>query len=92
LVAAGDRFRATDQLRKELAELKNQAQTLIYTSEQAIEGYGDLVSQETSDAIREDVALLRETLESGADLGAIRAAYAKLESATYALAEAMYGA
>ncbi len=91
LVAAGERFRATDQLRKELAELKNQAQTLIYTSEQAIEGYGDLVPAETSDAIREDVALLRETLESGADLSAIRAAYAKLEQATYALAEAMYG-
>lgn len=91
LVAAGERFRATDQLRKELAELKNQAQTLIYTSEQAIEGYGDLVPAETSDAIREDVALLRETLDSGADLSAIRAAYAKLESATYALAEAMYG-
>lgn len=91
LVAAGERFRATDQLRKELAELKNQAETLIYTSEQAIEGYGDLVPVETSDAIREDVALLRETLESGADLSAIRAAYAKLESATYALAEAMYG-
>jgi molecular chaperone DnaK len=91
LVAAGERFRGTDQLRKELAELKNQAQTLIYTSEQAIEGYGDLVPPETSDAIREDVALLRETLESGADLGAIRAAYSKLEAATYALAEAMYG-
>ena len=91
LVAAGERFRATDQLRKELAELKNQAQTLIYTSEQAIEGYGDLVPAETSDAIRQDVALLRETLESGADLSAIRAAYAKLEQATYALAEAMYG-
>lgn len=91
LVSAGERFRSTDQLRRELAELKNQAQTLIYTSEQAIEGYGDLVPPETSDAIREDVAVLRETLESGADLTAIRSAYAKLEAATYALAEAMYG-
>lgn len=91
LVAAGERFRATDQLRRELAELKNQAQTLIYTSEQAIEGYGDLVPPEKSDAIRADVAMLRETLESGADLASIRSAYAKLEAATYALAEAMYG-
>jgi molecular chaperone DnaK len=91
LIAAGERFRTTDQLRRELAELKNQAQTLIYTSEQAIEGYGDLVPPETSDTIREDVETLRETLESGADLAAIRAAYLKLESATYALAEAVYG-
>ena len=91
LVSAGERFKETDQLRKELAELKNQAETLIYTSEQAIEGYGELVPPDTTDAIREDVALLRETLSSGSDLATIRAAYAKLEAATYALAEAMYG-
>jgi molecular chaperone DnaK len=90
LIAAGERFKETDQLRKELAELKNQAETLIYTSQQAIEGYGDLVPPETSDAIREDILLLRETLESGVDLNAIRAAYLKLEAATYSLAEAMY--
>lgn len=90
LIAAGERFKETDRLRKELAELKNQAETLIYTSQQAIEGYGDLVSPETSDAIREDIQLLRETLESGVDLNAIRAAYLKLEAATYSLAEAMY--
>ncbi len=90
LVAASERFKETDQLRKELAELKNQAETLIYTSEQAIDGYGELIPPDTVDAIRQDVTLLRETLASGSDLGTIRAAYAQLEAATYALAEAMY--
>jgi molecular chaperone DnaK len=91
LVAQGEQFKETDQLRKELAELKNEAETLIYTSEQAIEGYGDVVGQEAAQRIREDVALLRQTLESGADLPTIREAYAQLENSTYALAEAMYG-
>ncbi len=91
LVAAGERFQETDQLRKELAELKNQAETLIYTSEQAIEGYGDVVGEDASAAIRRDIEQLRETLESGADLQQIREAYARLEAATFAIAEAMYG-
>jgi molecular chaperone DnaK len=91
LVAQGEQFKETDQLRKELAELKNEAETLIYTSEQAIEGYGDIVGQDAAQRIKDDVALLRQTLESGADLAAIREAYSQLENATYALAEAMYG-
>jgi molecular chaperone DnaK len=91
LVAQGEQFKETDQLRKELAELKNEAETLIYTSEQAIEGYSDVVGQEAAQRIRDDVALLRQTLESGADVATIREAYAQLETSTYALAEAMYG-
>jgi molecular chaperone DnaK len=91
LVSQAEQFRETDQLRKELAELKNQAETLIYTSEQAIEGYIDIVGAEAAKQIKDNVALLRETLESGADLDTIRQAYAQLENSTYALAEAMYG-
>ncbi|MEN9579120.1 MAG: hypothetical protein RJA70_2129 [Pseudomonadota bacterium] len=91
LVSAGERFQETDQLRRELAELKNQAETLIYTSEQAIDGYGDVVGTAVAEAIRADIAALRDILESGASLDKIRQAYANLESATFAIAEAMYG-
>src|SRR6185312_10962937 len=42
LVTEADRFKETDELRKNLAELRNQAETLIYTTEQALEGYADL--------------------------------------------------
>jgi molecular chaperone DnaK len=91
LVTEGEKFKETDQLRRELAELKNQAETLIYTTEQAIEGYGDLLEPAHVDAVRLDVQALRESLEGGADVGAIRDAYARLEAATFAIAEAMYG-
>ncbi len=91
LVASGEQFRETDQLRKELAEATNQAETLIYTSEQAIEGYGEIVGEEATAVIRQEIAGLREALESGADLDAIREAYSRLEEATYAVAQAIYG-
>jgi len=91
LVNEGERFKETDKLRRELAELNNQAQTLIYTSEQALEGYADLISQDAADGVRQHVEALKQTLESGVDLASMRQAYAQLEAATFAIAESMYG-
>jgi molecular chaperone DnaK len=91
LIQEGDRFKETDKLRRELAELNNQAQTLIYTSEQALEGYADLISQDAADGVRQHVEVLKQTLESGVDLASMRHAYAQLEAATFAIAETMYG-
>jgi molecular chaperone DnaK len=91
LITEGERFKETDKLRRELAELNNQAQTLIYTSEQALEGYADLISQDAADGVRQHVEVLKQTLESGVDLASMRQAYAQLEAATFAIAESMYG-
>jgi len=91
LVSEGEKFKETDEIRKTLAELRNQAETLIYTTEQALEGYADLLGQEHVDAVRADVAALKDSLESGSDLQGIRDAYARLETATFQIAEAMYG-
>jgi molecular chaperone DnaK len=91
LIQEGERFKETDKLRRELAELNNQAQTLIYTSEQALEGYADLISQEAADGVRQHVEVLKQSLESGVDLASMRQAYAQLEAATFAIAESMYG-
>jgi molecular chaperone DnaK len=91
LIEEGERFKETDQLRRELAELNNQAQTLIYTSEQALQGYADLIGEEAADGVRQHVEVLKQTLESGVDLASMRQAYAQLEAATFAIAETMYG-
>ena len=91
LVGEGEKFKETDQLRRDLAELRNQAETLLYTTEQALEGYGDLLAPEKVESVREDVNALRKTLETGGDISAIREAYSRLETATFEIAEAMYG-
>ncbi len=91
LVREGEQFKEADELRRELAELKNQAETLIYTTEQALEAYADLLPPEKVDGVRDGVATLKVMLESGADLASIRDCYASLENATYEIAEAMYG-
>jgi molecular chaperone DnaK len=91
LVSESEKFKETDQLRRDLAELKNQAETLLYTTEQALEGYADLLDAERVASVREQIEALRNSLEGGADMNAIREAYSRLENSTFEIAEAMYG-
>ena len=91
LVKDAENFKHNDAMRKELAELRNQAETLLYTTEAALEGYRDLVAAEILEELRGDIGLLRQQLESQADVVAIRDAYQKLESTTFSIAEQLYG-
>jgi len=90
LVQEGERFKETDQLRRDLAEMRNQGETLIYTTEQALEGYADLLAPEKLESVRQDVLVLKKMLETGANLETVREAYSRLENATFEIAEAMY--
>jgi molecular chaperone DnaK len=91
LVTEGDQFKEADRVRRELAEMRNQAEALVYTTEQALDGYADLLPPEKVVAMRGDVLALRSLLDSNADLDTIRNAYTVLEQATFEIAEAMYG-
>jgi molecular chaperone DnaK len=91
LVQDADKFKYADELRRELAELRNQAETLLYTTEAALEGYADLVEAKMLDDTRALASELRSLLESQADLSQIRDAYQSLEAITFSIAEKMYG-
>ncbi len=90
LVNEANQFQSLDVKRRELAELKNQAETLVYTTEQALEGYVDLIEDATIlEDVRGSVLALRQELQGG-DVGSIREAYQRLEGAAYRLAESVY--
>jgi molecular chaperone DnaK len=91
LVAEGEKFHMADELRKELAELRNQAETLLYTTGAALDGYANLVDDAVLVETRALADELRRLLGDQADLAAIRDAYQRLEAATFAIAEQMYG-
>ena len=91
LVTDADKFKYADELRRELAEVRNQAETLLYTTEAALEGYANLVEATMLDDTRALAKELRGMLETQADLAQIRDAYQKLETMTFAIAEKMYG-
>ena len=91
LVTEGEQYKDADQARRELAEVRNLAEALLYTTEQALESYADLLPAERVDAVKNDVETLRGLLANSGDVSQIRASYAALEQATFEIAEAMYG-
>jgi molecular chaperone DnaK len=91
LVTDAEKFKHADEMRRELAELRNQAETLLYTTEAALEGYANFVDAQMLEDTREHAAQLRTLLEGKAELDLVREAYQKLEALTFAIAEKMYG-
>ena len=91
LVNEGEKFRQADDMRRELAELRNQAETLLYTTGAALDGYADLVEADVLDSARQQAAHLRNLLDTGGDIAMIREAHQTLEAMVFAIAEKMYG-
>jgi molecular chaperone DnaK len=91
LVSDAEKFKDTDALRREFAEVRNTAETLLYTTEAALEGYADLVDAQMLNDTRALAQELRTLLDGQKDLAGIRDAYQKLEAMTFAIAEKMYG-
>jgi molecular chaperone DnaK len=78
-----------DRRTKELAEAKNQADTLIYTTEKTLKEHENEVSADDKQKINAAVDKLKKALE-GNELSAIKSATEELTQASHKLAEAMY--
>ena len=78
-----------DKKRRQLAEARNQADTLIYGTEKNLNEHGDQISEDEKTKIKDAVAALRKAMESN-DLDAIQSATQTLTSASHKLAEEMY--
>ena len=91
LVNEGEKFRQADDMRRELAELRNQAETLLYTTGAALDGYADLVEADVLESARSQAAHLRSLLDGGGDVATLREAHQTLEAMVFAIAEKMYG-
>jgi molecular chaperone DnaK len=91
LVTEAERFKDDDGRRRDLAELRNQAETLLYTTEQAIEGYAELIEPATRERLLNGCATLRKLVEDGAGIDALREAYLGLEAAAFRMSESLYG-
>lgn len=91
LVGDAEKFKDSDKRRRELAELKNSADALLYTSERAATECADLVPVPVIEQVKVDIHLLKELLAASEDTNAIREALQRLEVSAYKIAETMYG-
>ncbi len=80
---------AEDQKKKELAEVRNQAETTIYSAEKALKDAGDKVSNEIKNSVTERIQKVKE-VKDGTNAEAIRNALSDLSTELQKIGEAMY--
>lgn len=80
-----------DKKRRELIEAKNQADTLIYSTEKTLKEHGDKVPASDKEAIEKDIAALKEVVTSE-DMDEIKSKTETLMQSSMKLGEAMYKA
>ncbi|MGD0970404.1 MAG: molecular chaperone DnaK [Desulfobaccales bacterium] len=78
-----------DHRKKELAEARNQADSLTYTTQKTLTDMGDKVDPATKADIESRIATLKTAIEAN-DLQAIKAGSDELMKASHKLAEQMY--
>ncbi|MFM8856843.1 MAG: molecular chaperone DnaK [Actinomycetota bacterium] len=80
-----------DRQRREEAEIRNNADSLVYQTEKVLRDQGDKVSAEEKAAVEEPLANLKKALE-GSDTAAIKAATETLMTASQAFSQKLYEA
>ena len=80
-----------DRNRRELAEARNQAESLIHTTERQLEEHGDKIGADDRAGIEEALQAVRD-VKDGEDAAVIQEKTAALAAAAMKLGEAMYAA
>jgi len=91
MVKDAEKFAEADKKRKEEVEVRNQADSLVYSTEKSLKDFGDKVSAQEKESIEKKVAQLKEDLK-GSDVEKIKKSMEELTNASHKLAEAVYKA
>ncbi len=88
-VKEAEKFASEDEKRKVEVEVRNQADTLAYTTEKSLKDFGDKVNESDKKNIQEKLDALRETLK-GKDADKMKSAMEELTKASHKMAEEIY--
>lgn len=89
MVAEAQRHAEEDRRARELAEVRNSADSLLYGVERNLRELGDSIDAHDKTRIEEKAANLRKIMD-GNDIEAIRSAYQELEQEQHLLAQKLY--
>lgn len=89
MVKEAEKFAGEDEKKKEEVEIRNQADTLIYSTEKSLKDYGDKVSENEKKNIESKAAELKEAIK-GKDTDKIKKGIEDLTKAAHKLAEEIY--
>jgi molecular chaperone DnaK len=89
MVKDAEAHAAEDHKKRELVEVRNQADGLAYSTEKSLKEHGDKVDEATRNSIQQALDELKKVME-GDDADEIKAKTEALATASHKLAEAMY--
>ncbi len=89
MVKEAEKYAEEDKKRKEEAEILNQANSLLYSTEKSVKDYGDKISADDKSNIEKELNNLREAIKSK-DHGKIKTSMDSLQSVSHKLAEEVY--
>jgi len=89
IIEEADQSADEDAVRRELADARNQAESLLYTSERALTEFGDVLGEEERTALEGDIAECKRLIEHG-NLEEVREATERLEVSAQRIGEILY--
>jgi molecular chaperone DnaK len=79
-----------DKRKKQLAEARNEADTLVYTVEKSIKDYGDKLTEPEKKDIQDAIEKCRRAKDTSSDVSEIKSAIEELSTKSHKLAEHIY--
>jgi len=84
------KYASEDSQKRELAETRNQAETLVYTAEKALRDAGDKITDEVKKPISEKIEVLKKAILENRDLESLKSATADLSAEIQKIGQTMY--
>jgi molecular chaperone DnaK len=89
LLAEAESNISADQQRRQLAEIRNQGDGLVYSTERTLAEFAEQVTPEDRSALESAIARTRTAL-AGSDLGPLKSAVDELSALSYKMTERLY--
>ena len=91
MVKEAEKFAEEDKKRRDDAELFNQANTLVYSTEKSLKDYGEKVSATEKEAVEKELTSLKDAIKDK-NQDKIKSGMESLQKVSHKLAEEMYKA
>ena len=89
MVREAEEHAAEDKKRREEADVRNQAEQAVYSTEKLLKDEADKISEETREAVQKDVDAVKEALK-GDDIEAVKSAMAALSESGMKIGQEIY--
>ncbi len=89
IIMSAEASREDDAYKRSVAELRNEADTLLYTTGRALQEYSDLIPESDKQDINIGIAALKKALQ-GSDIEETKQCFIELTNASHKIADIMY--